>query len=324
MSAIDRRDFLGKAGRTALGATAAGAIGALASPARAQSFPTHDIDWLIYQAPGGSIDTTARVMQPYLEKAGVKTNLDYVLGAGGRVARTKLFTAKPDGYMMMSESAPGAAVDEVIGRTSYKASSFIPVYGWSVVSWQLCVNKDSPIRTFKDFVEECKKRRVVVATIGRGGSSHIQLAAIQRELDIPMGMVHFEGSGKAYPAVMGGHVDVAISGPGSGSRQRDSLHFLGVTGETREKALPDVPTLKEQGFAVTPIDQIWYAMATPKVPDDRIAVLSAAFEKAFKDPMLWEQMEKVGEFLKLLTRPQIEAIVAKQVIEIEKYKDMLG
>jgi tripartite-type tricarboxylate transporter receptor subunit TctC len=176
---IDRRDFLGKTGRTALGAAAVTAtvpFAPLASPAHAQAFPAHDVNWLIYQAPGGSIDTTARVMQPFLEKTGVKTNLDYVLGAGGRVARTKLFTARPDGYMMMSESAPGAAVDEVIGRTSYKASSFIPVFGWSVVSWQVCVAKDSPIRTFQNFIDECKKRRVVVATIGRGGSSHIQLA----------------------------------------------------------------------------------------------------------------------------------------------------
>jgi tripartite-type tricarboxylate transporter receptor subunit TctC len=158
---IDRRDFLSKAGRTAVGAaavTAAGplAFAPLASQAQAQAFPAHDVNWLIYQAPGGSIDTTARVMQPFLEKNGVKTSLDYVLGAGGRVARTKLFTARPDGYMMMSESAPGAAVDEVIGRTSYKASSFVPVFGWSVVSWQLCVAKDSPIRTFQNFVDECK------------------------------------------------------------------------------------------------------------------------------------------------------------------------
>jgi tripartite-type tricarboxylate transporter receptor subunit TctC len=58
---------------------------------------------------------------------------------------------------------------------------------------------------------------------------------------------------------------------------RDSLHFLAVTGEEREKALPDVPTLKELGFRVTPIDQIWYAMTTPKVPDDRVGVLTAAF-----------------------------------------------
>src|SRR6266511_2855406 len=311
-SGMDRRRFLAGAG--------AAAAGAIASPAVAQErFPVRDINWIIYQAPGGSIDTTARIIQPYLEKNGVKTSLDYVLGAGGRVARTKLFTARPDGYMMMTESAPGAAIDEVIGRASYKASDFTPVYGWSVISWQLCVKKDSPIQTFQQFVDECKKRRVVVGTIGRSGSSHIQLAALQKELKLPFGMVHFEGSGKAYPAVLGGHVDAAISGPGSGSRMRESLHFLAVTGEEREKALPDVPTLKELGFRVTPIDQIWYAMTTPKVPDDRIAMLSSAFAKAFEDKMLWEQMQKVGEYLKLLTRAQVEEMVGKQTEVIEKY-----
>src|SRR4029077_19761171 len=52
---IDRRDFLGKAGRTARGAAAVTATGPLASPAQAQAFPAHDVSWLIYQAPGGSI-----------------------------------------------------------------------------------------------------------------------------------------------------------------------------------------------------------------------------------------------------------------------------
>jgi tripartite-type tricarboxylate transporter receptor subunit TctC len=322
-TAMDRRTFLARAGKVALGAAAGGS--ALASPAIAQEkFPSREVNWFIYQAPGGSIDTTARIIQPYLEKAGVKTTLEYVLGAGGRVARTKLWTARPDGYAIMTESAPGGAIDEVIGRATYKASQFVPIYGWSVISWQICVKKDSPIRTFKDLVDECKKRRVVIGTIGRGGSSHIQLAALQKELNLPFGMVHFEGSGKAYPAVLGGHVDAAISGPGSGSRMRDSLHFLAVTGEEREKALPDVATLKELGFAVTPIDQIWYAMATPKVPDDRIAVLSNAFAKAFEDKMLWEQMQKAGEYLKLLTGQQAGDMVRKQAEVIEKYKDLLG
>src|SRR5207253_10758388 len=103
--------------------------------------PARDINWIIYQAPGGSIDTTARIIQPYLEKHGVKTSLDYVLGAGGRVARTKLHTARPDGYVMMTESAPGAAIDEVIGRAAYKASGVMAIFGWSGGSWQLCGKK---------------------------------------------------------------------------------------------------------------------------------------------------------------------------------------
>lgn len=321
---FNRRDFLTTTGKAALGLTAAGAFGYPVSLANAQQrYPEREINWIIYQAPGGSLDTTARIIQPFLEKHGVKSKLEYVLGAGGRVARTKLFTARPDGYSLMTESAPGGVIDEVIGNAPYKASAFIPIYGWSVVSWQFCVKKDSPIRTFKQFVDETKKRRVVVGTIGRGGSSHIQLVAVQQALGLKFDVVHFEGSGKAYPAVMGGHVDVAISGPGSGSRQKNNLHFLGVTGTEREKALPEVPTLREQGFDAPPVDQIWYAQTTPKTPNDRVAVLAAAFEKAFKEKELAQRMQKAGESLKLLTRPDIQKIVDGQVAVIHKYKAFL-
>src|SRR5258707_6214777 len=120
-SRMDRRDFLVNAGKAALGASAAS--GMLGPTAHAQEkFPARDVSWLIYQAPGGSIDTTARVIQPFLEKQGIKTSLDYVLGAGGRVARTKLITAKPERHMVMAVYAPGAAIYEVIRRAGYKAS----------------------------------------------------------------------------------------------------------------------------------------------------------------------------------------------------------
>ena len=102
---MDRRDFLARPARLR---SASPAGGALAAPAVAQErFPAREINWIIYQAPGGSIDTTARIIQPYLEKAGIKTTLEYVLGAGGRVARTKVFTARPDGYTMMTEVGAG-------------------------------------------------------------------------------------------------------------------------------------------------------------------------------------------------------------------------
>jgi hypothetical protein len=60
------------------------------------------------------------------------------------------------------------------------------------------------------------------------------------------------------------------------------------------------------------------------VPDDRVAVLEKAFRQAFEDKLLWEQMQKVGEYIKLLDRPKIDAMVRQQVEVIEKYKDALG
>ena len=65
-------------------------------------------------------------------------------------------------------------------------------------------------------------------------------------------------------------------------------------------------------------------MTTPKVPDDRVGVLTAAFAKAFEDKALWEQMQKAGEYIKPLTRAQVEDMVRKQAEVIERYKDLLG
>jgi tripartite-type tricarboxylate transporter receptor subunit TctC len=105
---------------------------------------------------------------------------------------------------------------------------------------------------------------------------------------------------------------------------RDSLHFVGVTGEVRERALPDVPTLKEQGFAVTPIDQMWFAQTSPKTPQDRVDVLAGAFAKAFADKALFEQMAKAGEFPRLLSGAEVSKRVVQQTQVIEKFKDIFS
>ena len=104
---------------------------------------------------------------------------------------------------------------------------------------------------------------------------------------------------------------------------RESLHFLASPARRREGAARRADAHRA-GLRVTPIDQIWYAMLTPKVPEDRIAILSNAFAKAFEDKLLWEQMQKAGEYLKLLTRPQVEDMVKKQAEVIERYKELLG
>ena len=281
-SGIHRRDFLAQAGKAALAVTATASADRWLHRGCAGEIPgaRRQLDHL---SGARRFARHHRADHPALSREG--RDQDHA-GLCPRRRRPRgahqAHTAKPDGYEMMTESAPGAAIDEFIGRANFKASDFMPIYGWSVVGWQICVKKDSPIRTFKNLVDECKKRRVVIGTIGRGASSHIQLAAIQKQLNLQFGVAAFRGLRQGLSGRPWRPHRCRDQRAGSGSRMQDSLHFLAVTGEHREKALPDVPTLKEHGFAVTPIDQIWYAMATPKTPDDRIAALSAAFEKAFR------------------------------------------
>lgn len=309
--------------RGLIGGAGAAGLALAAGPAAAQTrFPSREISWLIYQAAGGSIDLTARIIQPYLAEQGVRTNLDYAIGAGGRIARTRTFRAPKDGYTIMTESSPGAVMDEVLGNSEYKALDFEPIYGWSVIGWQFCVKKDSPIRTFTDFVNECGRRRVTMGTIGRGGSSHLQAEVVKKRLGINFDLVHFDGSGRAYPAVMGGHVDVALAGPASGSRNRDNLHFIGLT--RPEPALPDVPTLAQQGFPqVESVNQLWYALTSPGVPEARVARLEEAFAKAFESPELRERMQRAGEAVVLLTRAQLREAVTEHLRLVRENRELM-
>jgi hypothetical protein len=112
-------------GLTRRGVLAAGAgAGAAALATRlgtgaawADTYPSEEIRWIIYQSPGGLIDGSTRAAQPYLKQAGFASRIEYVRGASGRIARTQLYRSKPDGYTLMTEASP----EEVLGEVVYNA-----------------------------------------------------------------------------------------------------------------------------------------------------------------------------------------------------------
>ena len=120
--------------------------------------------------------------------------------------------------------------------------------------------------------------------------------------------MHFDGASPAYAALLGGHVDVGGGGPASGKRQAgERLRFLGLTGEKREFPLLDVPTLKEQGFDVPPVNQLFFASTSPRVPADRLAVLGKALQEIVAKPEFVKRMEDIGNAVTSLTPQQIKA-----------------
>ncbi len=319
-----RHPVLSCTGKMLLGFMIIGILGIFVFEAHGAEFPTRPINWIIFQSPGGSIDVTSRLIQPYLKAQGIETRFEYIKGASGRIARAKLYTEQPNGYTILTESSPAGALGEIVYKGAYKTLEFEPLFGWNVVGWQLCVDKKSPIRNLKDLIALSKKRPIKAACLGRGGASHLQLVLMKNILDIPMNIVPFSGSSKAYPQLWGGHMDVACSGPGSGSRNADKLHFICVFNTQREPALPDTPTLKELGYDVPAMNQTWFTMTSPKVPADRIKRLADAFEKAFADQELIAAQKKAG--IKSVTRIPREEMIKRVKLGYElalKYKDQL-
>ena len=304
---------------------------ALPSSLRAQAaWPSGPVTFVVGYAPGGSNDINARelahLMSPIL---GQQIVVDNKGGANGSLGLRAVASARPDGYTLSYTSAQTVAVNPWVQKGMIDTlATLAPICQTTDYQYVLVVNPKVPANTAAELVALAKKdpEKLTYSSAGVGSGNHLSGALFAEAAGIQLTHVPYKGTGPALADVISGQITMNFSSlpPAVPQVKAGNLKALAVTGNRRLTSLPDVPTLKEQGFAVTPIDQIWYAMTTPKVPDERIAVLSDAFDKAFKDPMLWEQMEKVGEFLRLLSRPQIEQMVAKQAIEIEKYKDVLG
>ena len=162
--ALNRREFLLAAAGTSVASTVSFAA----------DYPTQELTWLIYQAAGGTIDLSTRLLQPYLERSGFKVKLEYATGAAGRISRNKLFASKPDGYTLMTEAAPGAIIDEVAYQVPYKAESFPPVLGWSKTGFQLCVRKSSPSRPLPI---SSLKRRSGASRLHRSGAAELSICS---------------------------------------------------------------------------------------------------------------------------------------------------
>jgi len=318
-SEFSRRAFLKTAGKSAL---AAAGLGMLPQTVQAQAYPAQQIKWIIYQSPGGLIDTSSRMLQPYLTEQGINTVFDYVRGASGRIARTQLYRSKPDGYSIMTEAMPEEVLGEIVYDAEYKVKELQPLVGWFVNAFNLYVRADSKIRSFEDLVKTARSQRVTVATLGQGGPSHLQIMLLRSKLNLDLQPIPFAGGAPAYVALSGGHVDAAIGGS-STARNADKVNFLIVFRDGRDPALPAVPTAEELGYKISSINEVIYLQTGPLVPADRMQRLIQAATKAIENPEHVERQKKFGVYAKIITAAELKSQIAERYGFVTEYKSEL-
>ena len=175
-------------------------------------------------------------------------------GASGRIARNKLFAAKPDGYTLMTEVAPGAVVDELVYYGSLQGRQLrtglrlgaIPAFSIASAATRRC--GPSPISWPRPGSAASPSPRSDAAARTICTSSRCA-----RRLGLTFDIVHFEGASPAYAALLGGHVDVGGGGPASGKRQAgDRLRFLGLTAEDARISAARCPHVEGAGLRCSP------------------------------------------------------------------------
>ncbi|NNM46760.1 Bug family tripartite tricarboxylate transporter substrate binding protein [Knoellia koreensis] len=259
------------------------------------------VELVVAFAPGGAVDTAARLVAPILEKE-LGTNVEVVNkpGAGGQIGYTALTSAKPDGYTIGATGSPSVVVSPLDPSrgAKYKRSSFEPL-GMQVIDPAVIgVAPDSPYNSVQDLIEAAKASpsKITVSTTGLQTGEHFAVADLEQKSGAKFALVHFsEGASQALAAFLGGHVQVYV---GSASDVTDlvkqkKIKMLGVMSQERSEFLPDVKTFKEQGIDVESATARGYS-APAGLPDPVATKIEAALKTAIEDPAVTKKMKDLG------------------------------
>ena len=226
--------------------------GAMLTDSLAQSYPAKPVRMFVASTPGGYVDRTSRLVSDKLaQRMGQPFVLENRAGAGGNIAGKATAESVPDGYTLL-----GTAAQIAVNATLYKDPGFnlvtdlVPVGIAGGTPGVFAVHPSNPAHNLRELIQNAKGKRLTHAS-GVGTSSQVAadyLFRILAKLDAEH--VPFKGGAPAVAAVLGNQVEVLNSSLGSvlPHARAGKLRPLGVAGPRRDPAMPDVPTVAEQGY----------------------------------------------------------------------------
>ena len=258
----------------------------------AADYPDRAIKLIVPWAAGGDTDLIFRPLAPLLQKyLGQPIVIANVGGASGTVGEREASGAAPDGYTLFGAHDFihsvyfGGMID-----IKYDAA-FEPVCMVSSTPSVITVGAKTPWKTFKELVEDAKKRPdQIVVGASLGSTSQYSIAIAANAAGITFKYVPYDGTAKRMNALLGGHIDVGDSNlTQKGKVDAGLLRFLANMSEKRTTGLEDVPTLKELGYDVT--YSVNRGIMVPKgTPAAVIAKVNDACAKATKEPEFAQAM----------------------------------
>ena len=266
----------------------------------AQGFPSRTITLVVPFAAGGPTDVVARTLGVSMTKAlGQTVVIENKLGAGGTVAANYVAKAAPDGYTFFIHHNGMATATALYRKLPYNPLTDFEYIGQVAdVPMTLLARKDLPPDNLQDLIGFVKanKEKINLANAGLGAVSHLCGMLLQQALGVELTTVPFSGTAPALTALLGGQVDVLCDQTTQTIPhiKADKVRFYGVTTLTRIAALPDAPTLDEQGLKGFEV-VVWHGVYAPKgTPREALDKLNATLRAALRDPDVAARLAELG------------------------------
>ena len=268
--------------------------------AQSQSWPSRPVTLVVPFAAGGPTDVVARALAVPMGRAlGQTVVVENKVGAGGTLAAGLVARAAPDGYTILIHHNGMATAPSLYRKLSFNALTDFEFISQVVdVPMTLVARKDLPAKDLPELLAYLKTHgdKVNLAHAGLGAVSHLCGMVFRQAVGVDLTTVPYQGTGPAMLALLGGQVDLLCDQTTQTTPQIKSgaVRFYGVTTANRIKALPDAPTLAEQGLKGFEV-MVWHGVYAPKgTPREALDKVNAALRTALKDPAVSTRLAELG------------------------------
>jgi len=303
-------------------AAIAAAAALLALPAFAQKvdWPTKPVRFIVPFPPGGTTDPMARLVGSRLTPAlGQQFIVDNRPGASGSLGAGIAAKATPDGYTFLFVFDTHAVNPTLIPNLPFDTvKDLAPVTLVATAPMAIVTNAAKPYKSFGDVIKAAKAKpdSVTYGSVGSGSLGHLTLTLVQQTGGFKIVHVPYKGGGPMTVDALAGHVDLAIGTVAllTPYVKGGKLRAIAVTGNQRSNALPDAPSLAEQGFPGFSALAWWAIFAPAGTPGPIMDKFHAELVRVFNQPDVRKQMaETLGMDLVVSSPAELQKFLVSEI-----------
>lgn len=316
--------------RTCIVAAIAVSLTAAAPSAFAQDWPSKPVHILIGFGAGGGTDVATRILADGLSEAlGQQFIVENRPGAGGTIAGGMAAKAPNDGYTIVAISMGHSVSAVMVKQVPYDpVNDFAPVGIFTNSAFVVVVPKNSPATDIKSLVDYVNKQPGMLnySTVGLGSTQHLIAEHLRQRASINAQAVSYRTTGEVVSALLRGDAAFAVElyHPIRGQVDSGDLRIISVATPTRWPAIPDVPTLAENG--VTGIGYLgWYGLAFPAgTPQPIVDKLHKAMQDVLSKDAVRKRLEGIGAVANLSSPIEFRKVIQSDIKAFQEVAKTAG
>jgi tripartite-type tricarboxylate transporter receptor subunit TctC len=293
------------------------------------NYPTRPIRLILSVAPGAGADAIARAAAQMLTDAfGQNAVVDNRPGGGGVIATELVARSAPDGYTILSLGDTLILLGALKRVPFDVLKAFDPIVPTSAQPYVLLANLSVPFKSIKEMIAYSASQTVTYSGGGGVGSSvHLGMERLAQLSGAKFLFVPYKGSAPSIIAVTGGeiHVAAASSIAASAAIRTGKVRALAAMGLTRIPAMPDLPTVAEQGFPGFKITNRYGLYAPAGTPRAIVNAINRVVSDGMHTPQMKQRLEADGsQPAERMTPEQLKATLAREFVEVQQQVKQLN